>query len=192
MQVFLELDHEPQGPVGNEVAVVVVGGVAHREHAVGEMGEPLGQQEILEEVLLDACVAGEVLGDPGREEAVAQPARALARRAVHKQVDGVLGEGLDARGKELVESLIRGHEACLGRVRVDVLAQVDVAQLAGAFQHDGFHVPHGVGLEGFDAVASGRQLIRDDVQTTEAHEIDVAIGQDLVESEEKARRLRAR
>ena len=131
-QVFLQLDHEPQRPVGDEDAVVVVGRVAHRQHAVGQMGELRRQQEVLEEVLLDGRVAAQVGGDAGGEEAVAQPAGPLARGAVHEDVERVLAEGLPGGGEEAVEPLVAARELGLATFGIGVLAQVQIRHLAVA------------------------------------------------------------
>jgi hypothetical protein len=54
--------------------------------------EGVRQAVVLEEHPLEERGAGQVLGHPRGEEAVAQPAGALPGRAIHEDIDGVLAE----------------------------------------------------------------------------------------------------
>ncbi len=90
--------HEPHRPVRDEHAVVVVRRIAHRQHARragGRTSRAAGK--FSRKFLSMRRVAAQVLRHARGEEAVAQPAGPLARRAVHEDVDGVLPERLDAR-----------------------------------------------------------------------------------------------
>ena len=148
-----------------------------------------GQQVVLEEVLLDAGVAAQVLGDARGEEAVAQPAGPFARGAIHEDVERVLAEGLAARGEEPVEPFIAGGELRLPDAGARVFAEIEVLHFAIALQHDELQVAEGVGLEGLQIVGARLQVVADDVDAAQALEVHVAIGKDFVEGQEQARGL---
>ena len=60
------------------VFVGVVAWVTHRKHTLVNVLELLWQEEVIEEVALDACVTREVKRHASCEVAVAQPACTLA------------------------------------------------------------------------------------------------------------------
>ena len=97
------------------------------------MGELRGQQVVLEEVLLDAGVAAEVLGHARGEEAVAQPPGTFARGAVHEDVEGVLAEGLAPGGEQAVEAFVTRGEMRLPDGGTCVFAKREILYFAIAF-----------------------------------------------------------
>ena len=121
------------------------------------------------------------------EEAVAQPAGPLARGAIHEDVEGVLAEGLAARGEQAVEALIAGGEMRLPDAGAGVFAEIQVLHLAIAFEHDELQVAQRVRLEGFQLVGARLQFVSDDVDAAQALEVHIAVGEDFVEGEEQAR-----
>ena len=86
-RIFLKLRNEPHRPRGNKDAVVMVGGIAHGQHAVGQAFKRFGKLVVFKEDLFDVGRSGQVERDARGKEAVAQPSGALAVRAVGERVD---------------------------------------------------------------------------------------------------------
>ena len=84
----------------------------------------LRKQVVLQEILLDVCLSGEVALHAGREEAVAYPAGTFPRRAVHKDVEGALPDGLPGCIKYLVQRLVVAAELGHPHGRIAVVSQV--------------------------------------------------------------------
>ena len=165
----------------------MVRGVTHGQHAIGQKGELRGQPVVLEEVLLDARVAAKVFGHAGGEEAVAEPAGALARGAVHEDVERVLAEGLAPRREQAVEPLIAGGEVRLPDAGAGVFAEIEILHFTIAREHDELQVAQRVRLQRFQVIAARLEFVTDDVHAAQAFEVHIPIGQDLVEGEEQAR-----
>ncbi len=185
-EVFFQLDDEPHGPVGDKDAVVVVGGVAHGQHAGGQELEGFGQEVAFELVFFDGGVAGEVECDAGGEEAVAEPAGPFAGGAVHKDVGGVLAEGGDGGVEDGVEFGIAAGELSGVGLVVGQFAQGDVADGGGAGADHDFEGFEGVGFEGFELIAAGGEFVADGVDAAEPPEVDVVAGEDFIEGEVEA------
>ncbi len=170
----------------------MVGRIAHGEHAFGQVGELRWQQEVLDEGVFHARRAGQVRGHARREVAVAQPARALARRAVHEHVQRVLAEGRDGRRIQPVEPLVAGNEGRrIGR-RMRVLAQHQAAHLAGPLHADQLHVAHRVGLDRLQAIHARLQVVGHHVHAAHAAKVHVSfVSQDFVEQHPQATGLPA-
>ena len=129
-------------------------------------------------------IAREHRGDGACEVGVAVPARALATRAVHEHVDGVLAERLARR----VENL---HERGIARTKRSALRR-GVLVAAEAGRRDGhlaghrvqFDIAHRVGLEGIDLVDTRLGEVPDDDVTAVAIALDTpclaVVGQDFV------------
>jgi len=185
-KVFLELEDEPHGPVGDEHAVVMIAGITHGQHAVREVVETNGALVILEEVVFDRGIAAEVGGDAGGEVTITEPTGAFAGGAVHEHVGGVLAERFTGGFEDAVEALIAGAEFGAGGIGIDEFAEVDIAQLAIALEDAEFEVAQGIGFERLEPVGAGLEFVEDDVYAGEAFEVDVAVGEDFVEREEEA------
>ena len=80
--VVAELENVPHGPVRDVDAVVVVRGIAHRDHPLGQIRRLRGEGVVFEEALLDEILPREERLGAGGDIAVSEPSGALAVRAV--------------------------------------------------------------------------------------------------------------
>jgi hypothetical protein len=165
----------------------VVRGVAHRQHAFGQEGKALRQQIVFEEVLFDQRIAAKIGRHPRREEAVAQPTGALARRTIHEDVQSILAKGLAAGGEQPVEALIARGEVRAPDVRVDVLAKVDFVGFTLALEDDELQVLQRVWLDRLELIRAFFHFNSDDVHRRKPFEIDIAVGKDFVKDEIETR-----
>src|SRR5690606_38037170 len=146
---------------------------------------------VLQERLLDARAAGEEARGAGGEEAVARPAGALARGAVHKEVERVLAERLAPGLEEAVETLVAGGER--GAVGLGVVVGAEPHGLDGAraVKHDEPEVAQRVRLHRLDLDRAGFDPAVEDVQAAEPARVDGPAREDLVEEDVEPRRLGA-
>jgi len=65
--------------------------------------------------------------------------------------------------RQVVQSVIACREMCMPDVRIDVLAKVDVLDVAVALHADDFEIAHRIGLDGFNGIRAGFELIGYDI-----------------------------
>ena len=168
----------------------MVARIAHGQHTLVDILEPLGQQEIFDEVALHLGVAREVERHASREVAVAQPSRAFARRGVHEYVERALAVRFAGRIEESVEFGVVRREGSAPYVGVAVVAHVHALDGALAALHHRLGELHGVGLEALQIVLARRQFIYHVGLTTQTFDVHVSVGsQELVERHAQQRRL---
>jgi len=116
----------------------MVGGVAHREHPVGETFETLGEHVVFKERRFDVGLARKIEGDARREETGAEPSGALAVRAVGEDVDGIFTEGELRCVVDFLETRIGAIEGRFARRRIGVFAEIESLELEGALEAEEF------------------------------------------------------
>ena len=90
-----------------------------------------------------------------------------------------------AANRRLSRSSLAANWACQTPA-AGILAQVEVLNVAIAFQGDEFQVAQRVRLERLQFVAARRQVVGDDVDATQPFEVHVAVGEDFVEGQKQA------
>jgi hypothetical protein len=105
-----------------------------------------------------------------------QPARSR-----HEDVHGVLSEGLAGGLEDAVQAGVAAREPGLVDLGIGVFPQVEALHPAVAGQYVELEIPHGIGLERLQMVRSRLQFVADGVDAAEPLEIDVVLGQDLIE-----------
>ena len=77
-------------------------------------------------------------------------------------------------------------------VGIDILAEIDVFDLALSFQDDEFQVTERVRFERLDPESPFRHLVAHDIYAAQPFEIHIVFSQDFVEREQKSAFLPAR
>ncbi|OQB43009.1 MAG: hypothetical protein BWY09_00316 [Candidatus Hydrogenedentes bacterium ADurb.Bin179] len=151
-RVFSQFHDKPQRPVRNEYAVVVVRRIAHGQHALRQMGEPVGQQKILYEVMFHIHLPGKGQGRPRGKIRIAQPAGPFAMRAIHENIHRVLCEGGATRLENAVEFLIGALKCRAHRPGMFVTPQPRAGYGALPGHRHQFNHPHRVRFEGLQRI----------------------------------------
>ncbi len=185
-EVLAEFHTIPHGPVGDKGAVVVVRGIAHGEHPLGEILELLGQKEILQKCPFKRGFSGQGVLHAGGKETVAEPAGALAGGAVHIDVHAVGAEGLHGGIENAAHGLVltdkrRGD----GRGGIGDVVQAQSRHANGgtfghqtSVLHDVGHGPRQMVLPFLDA--DGQDIGKPQTET-----LDVAVDQNFVKEDKQ-------
>ena len=91
--VILQLNDQKHSPVGNILAIVVIGRVTHRWHGSRKFRQRRGKPITLQEIPFHPIATCQQCFCLCGKKAVTEPASSFSRRAIGKHVDGILRKG---------------------------------------------------------------------------------------------------
>ncbi|OQB98738.1 MAG: hypothetical protein BWX80_03919 [Candidatus Hydrogenedentes bacterium ADurb.Bin101] len=116
------------------------------------MGEPVGQQEVLNEIMFHVHRSGKGQGRPSGKIGIAQPAGPFAMGAVHENVHRILGKGGASRLENTVEFLIGALKCRAHRPGMFVTPQPRARHRTLPGHGHQFNHPHRVRFEGLQRI----------------------------------------
>ena len=180
VQILLQLQHKPHGPVGDKHPVRMIRRIAHGKHTPRQMLEILRQEEIFQESLLQYRLSGKDILHSGGKEAVTEPPCPLSGRTVRKNVHRIGQIGFLCRLINPAKDLVLGQSDTVGRPRMPVLYHIHIFHHSAALYHN-LYILHGIRCKCHGSMASGIQPVPETVHGRHPHTVKLPILQYLIE-----------
>ena len=183
--MVIQLDQVPHRPVRDIGAVFKIGGITHRHHAFRKIFKRGNEGIVFEKGLLRTVFAREQPLGTCRKERIAEPPRALPRRAVRQNIDGIVCQSAPRRLYDAFQPHVRTGKAQPARVRIGK-PDNGYAQIRYFPRKDEYlYRLRRVRFKGGMRKAALRNGILDDGTTAVAREIDDSgrLPRDLVEED---------